>query len=108
MAWWYDKALEVKKMAQIMDKLQKETENTEIESVWEYGFCFKLNVAWDIISVDYEWWKYFEDDWNWQTLAKDMEQTLKKIVKAIKNKRLEITEKYKKQLDSQKKGFRWF
>jgi hypothetical protein len=28
----YQKALEVKKMTSIMDKMQKETENTEIES----------------------------------------------------------------------------
>jgi hypothetical protein len=94
-------------MTSIMDKMQKETENTEIESESKFWFLINLNVAWDLQSIK------FENKWNfsdelWFSIADDLEKTMKKIINAIKDKRLEITMKYKEQIDKEKKWFRGF
>lgn len=89
----------MKKMTDVMTQLEKETINTEIESLSEMWFLITLNVAWDLESIKFEQWdvKMFSNEL-WFTIANDLEKTFKKIIVAIKTKRLEITEKYKKDI----------
>lgn len=103
----FKKAQQIKKMTDQFKKIEKESKNTIIESISDYWFIFSFNVLWDIESVEYdsENTTFSKENWFWEEISKDIEKTLKKIISAIKEKRMEITNKYKNPIKPWFRGY---
>lgn len=92
----YKKSLKIKEMWALLSKIEKENKNTIVETETLH-FIIGFNLLWDLDFIEAKEGENFEE---YDVIANEISNWLIKLIDWIKNGRLDIVKKHKKQMES--------